>query len=96
MTDTAKQIREVKKKIAKLKNDFKRGVSPFFGFTIDISYGGNKHIDIERVCVGSVYNEENDSKKFYDFVLNSLENSLVFWEKTAKREIEELYDALKE
>ena len=95
MTNTATQIKEIKRKISKLENDFKRGVAPYTGFTINVCYGGNKQVDIERFEVGTISNPEGDSKLFYDFILNSLRGSLKFWEDIAKREIEELYDSLK-
>lgn len=95
MTETATIIKNIKKKINKLKNDFKRGVPPYQGFTIDLYYGGNSSVDIERFEVGTISHDEGDGKLFYDFILKSLEQSLIYWEKVAKREIEELYESLK-
>lgn len=87
-------IRETRKKIEKLEKDFKRGVPPYQGFTINIGYGGNKPEDIQRVCVGSISDDDNVSKIFYDMILNSLKKSLVYWEKVAEREIKELNECL--
>ena len=95
MKTTAQTIIEIKGKIKKLESDFKRGVPPYQGFTIDISYGGNNCPDIERVSIGSISDEKDVSDIFYNIVLTSLKNSLKFWENVAKREIEELYESLK-
>lgn len=93
---TVEIITNLKESIRKLKNDFKRGIPPYQGFTLDISYGGNKEPDIRRVSVGSISHPEGDGKIFYDLVLNSLILSLEYWKGVAKREIEELYKSLEE
>ena len=96
MTNTTKHIIEIKEKISKLEKDFKYGVSKYSGFTINVSYGGNSEIDIDRFQVGTIAHDDEDGKIFYDFILKSLKGSLKFWEDVAKREIEELYNALKQ
>lgn len=94
MTKTAEHIKGIKNKIAKLEKDFKRGVPKYFGFTIDISYGGNRHHDIPRVEVGSIADEEQMSQMMYNIAIGSLKNSLKFWKETAEREIKELQESI--
>ena len=52
MNSTVRHIKELKSKIEKLKNFQKRGIVE--GFTIDLSYGANKDININRVECGDV------------------------------------------
>ncbi|MFW6243356.1 MAG: hypothetical protein ACOC2W_04285 [bacterium] len=96
MSNVPDQIRKVKKQIAKLEKTFKGGVPKYYGFTIDLCYGGNKEPDIERISLGGVAGEEQDSKQFYDLVLKSLKLNLKFWENEAKRQIKELQECLLE
>jgi hypothetical protein len=94
MNDYVKNINIVRSQIKKLESDFKRGIPPYFGFTIDISYGGNSENDLERITIGSVSDDEDISKRFYEMVLNSLNKSLSFWEKAGEQELIELQKCL--
>ena len=95
MNTTIKIVKRLRTKISKLESDFKRGIPPYQGFTIDISYGGNTGLDIERVCIGSVSDEEGMGEIFYKMVLDSLKNSLKYWEDVAKNELADLTLLLK-
>lgn len=94
MNDYVKKIETIRSQIKKLENDFKRGMPPYQGFTIDICYGGNEEPDFKRVTIGSISDDEKVSEAFYKMVLTSLKNSLSFWEKSAERELIELQKCL--
>lgn len=94
MNDYVKKINRIRSQIKKLESDFKRGIPPYLGFTIDISYGGNSENDLERIIIGSISDDEDISKKFYEMVLNSLNKSLSFWEKAGEQELIELQKCL--
>lgn len=94
MSNTATHIKDLRSKIEKLEKDFKRGVPPFQGFTIDLYYGGNKETDIERISIGTIASEKEIGQQFYDLVLLSLKNSLKFWEQSAAIELAELTTVL--
>jgi hypothetical protein len=96
MNSTPTIIKDLKKKISKFERDFKRGVPPYQGFTIDISYGGNKENDIERVTIGSVYHVKEMGETFYNLVLDCMKQSLEQWKKTAQSEIQDLYKCLED
>lgn len=87
-------LTQVKKNIAKLEKQFKNGKVGYNGFTIDIFYGGNKQVDINRVSVGGVGSPEDTGQKLYDLTMECLKGNLKFWEDAAKRDIQELYKAL--
>jgi len=94
MEDTATHIRHLKDKIYKLEKDFKRGVPPFMGFTIDVFYGGNEEVDIPRFEIGSIAHEEKTGEIFYNLILSSLKASLDHWKNIARIEIESLTKSL--
>jgi len=90
MNNTVEKIKELRVKINKLETTYKRGIPPFEGFTIDLCFGGNRHTDIERIGIGSISDTETAGKDFYNLILNSLKNSLQYWEKQAESELKEL------
>lgn len=94
MNNYINKINRIKEQIDKLEKDFKRGVPLYHGFTLDVYYGGNTEIDLERICIGSISDDKNVSEIFYNLILNSLKNSLAFWKKSAEQELLELTTCL--
>jgi len=96
MNECVVQIKEHRRKIAKLEKDFaKRGPqSTVWGFMVDLFYGGNKEPDVERITIGSIADPEGTGQALYDMVLASLKNGLKFWEDAAKRDLAELQETL--
>lgn len=94
MNSTAQHITEIKAKIAKLEKAFPKGVPKGYSMTINLFYGGNKEIDINRVCIGGLYDEETAGNELINLMMRGLKADLKFWEKTAEQEIKELNTAL--
>lgn len=100
MTNSATQLDKVNKQIAALRKQFERkgkiNIHGFESFTIDISYGGNKHVNVGRVSIGSVSNDEGEAREFYKLVMRQLEGSRKFWIDSCNRDKEELEKILVE
>lgn len=96
MVNSAEQLKKAKNQLAKLKKDFPKGFPKFQGFTIQLQYGGNKHVDIADICLGSISTKnENFHKEFYQSIISEIEGSIEFWEKAVQKDIEELIESLK-
>jgi hypothetical protein len=51
MIESAKQLKKYKEILKKLEKDFPKQRVGYTGFTIDVSYGGNKEADLKRVII---------------------------------------------
>ena len=96
MIESAKQLTKYKNILKKLKKSFPKGKTNWQGFTIDISYGGNKDIDIKRVCLGGIASEKELGDEFLNLLIKSTEDNITFWQKSVVRDLQELENSLKE
>lgn len=95
MNESVAQIKAHRRKIAKLEKDFNYGKARFpSGFTIDIYYGGNREVDVERINIGSFCDPDGTAKTLYEMALKSLKNGLDFWIDAAKKDLAELHGVL--
>lgn len=94
MVNTAEQLVKYKAIKEKLTKNFPKGKTEWLGFTIDISYGGNKEPDIERFCLGGIAGEKEVGDAFLALLLKSADDNIAFWEDCVKRDMKELEASL--
>lgn len=93
MVNSAEQLVKYKKILAKLQKDFPKK-STYKSFTINVFYGGNKEVDIQRVTIGGASNDLSMGNDFYNLLVQSVQDNISFWEGCVKRDLKELEDAL--
>lgn len=96
MIESAKQLRKYKEILKKLKKTFPKGTTNWQGFTLDISYGGNKEADIKRLSLGGVASGNTLGDDFLKMIIQSTEDNITFWQKAVLRDIKELEESLKD
>lgn len=92
--NSANNLIKYKKILKQLNKTFPKGQTNWMGFTIDVSYGGNKTPDIERLSLGGVASEKELGDQFLKLLLRSTKNNIVFWEKAVQKDIKDLQRAL--
>lgn len=95
MIESAKQLRKYKTILAKLNKTFPKGRTNQ-GFTIDISYGGNREPDIKRLGLGGVASDPSLGNEFLEIVFQSTKDNIEFWQKMVLHDIRTLEDSLKD
>lgn len=95
MINSAEQLKKYKTILATLKKRYPKEKTNWEGFTIDISYGGNKEPDIKRVCIGSIASEKEVGDEFLKLLIKTTEDQIDFWQKSVLRDIKELEESLK-
>lgn len=95
MINSAQQLKKYKAILAKLNKRYPKGKTNWEGFTIDISYGGNKEANISRVCLGGVASDAKVGDEFLGILIKSTEDQIDFWQKAVIQDMRELEDSLK-
>lgn len=93
MNSTATTLDKAKKDLAKLNKNFPKGKT-YMGFTIDISYGGNKTPDHTRISLGGVASRQDLSSDFLALIKEAMEDNVKFWGNECIKELEELNKVL--
>ena len=94
MINSSQQLIKYKKALKDLNKLFPKDETSYCGFTIDVSLGGNKKIDFNRLSVGGVSSDKNVGDDFLKLMKQSIEDNIKFWEANVKREIKEMQKAL--
>lgn len=89
------QLSKYKDIKSKLTKNFPKGRTEWLGFTIDISYGGNKHHDISRLSLGGVAGDKEVGDAFLALITKAVEDNIAFWQGFVEKDIKELEESLK-
>lgn len=94
MIESAKQLKKYKEILKKLEKDFPKQRVGYTGFTIDVSYGGNKEADLKRVIISKSV-DDSSAQELLDIVVKSVRVQIDFWERAVLQDIKNLEKALK-
>lgn len=92
--DSANNLIKYKEQLAKLEKQFPKRKVSYTGFTIDVSLGGNKKPDFDRVNIGGVAAPEGAAQQFLDLMFANIEANIVYWEGAVMRDMNKLTEAL--
>ena len=95
MIHSAKQLLKYKQIKESLKKQFPKGKAGYTGFTIDVSYGGNKEVNLKRINLGGIASDLSVNQEFLDMLTKVVEDNISFWENTVKLDIQQLENSLK-
>jgi len=94
MIESANQLIKYKKLLKKLEKDFPKQRVEYTGFTIDVSYGGNKEADLKRIIISKSL-DDSSAQELLDIVVKSVRVQIDFWERVVLQDIKNLEKALK-